>query len=136
MVASVGGDINLPVAEYGTSWDGGQAAARVFEHFTDASGTVDTAEVAKAFLWRDESKPAEEKAGYSLPFADIVNDELQIVPVGVQACAGGHGVGQLSGVSADDVAAIKGRIGELYGKIKGKFPDSPDNPFDPGAKKP
>lgn len=130
LVASLSGDTSLPIADYNTKWDGGQAGARIFEHFTDASGTVDTDGVAKGYLWRDESAPADEKSGYALPFADIINGELQIVPVGVQACAGGHGVGQLGGVSAQDIEAIKGKIGELYGRIKEKNPDAPTNPYD------
>jgi hypothetical protein len=130
LVASLSGDTSLPIADYNTSWDGGKAAARIFDHFTDTSGKVDTAGVAKGFLWRDESKPADEKSGYSLPFADIINGELQIVPVGVQACAGGHGVGQLQGASSQEIAEIKGRIGELYKAIQTKYPEAPSNPYD------
>jgi len=132
LVASIVGDTSLPVGEYDQKWDGGVAADNVFAHFTDSSGKVDTEGVAKAFLWRDESQPADQKSGYGLGFVDVTNGGLVIVPSGVQACAGGHGVGQLKGgATPEDIAAIKGRIGELYAKIKEKYPDAPTNPFDP-----
>ena len=128
MVASLSGAVDLPVAAYDLSWDGLQAGDRVFDHFTNGE-TVDVASVAQAYLWRNTAYPDNMKVGYDLPFADIIDGELKIVPRGVQACAGGHGVGQLD-VSDADKQAIRGRIGELYAKIQAAYPDSPSNPFD------
>lgn len=129
ITASVMGSTDLPVADYGMSWDGGAATARVFDHFT-VSGKVDVPSVSKAFLWYDDSAPADEKGSYYLPFADIVDGELKIVPVGVQACAGGHGVGQLKAGATDaDLRAIKGKISKLYSVIQTKYPQSPEDPF-------
>lgn len=130
LVASVIGDTTLPIADYGMSWDGGAATARVFDHFTDASGKVDVESVKKGFLWYDDTAAPDEKGSYYLPFADIVDGDLKIVPVGVQACAGGHGVGQLkAGVTDTDVNAIKAKISELYNAIQAKYPKSPEDPF-------
>lgn len=129
LAASVSGDVNLPIASYDLQWDGGQAAARVFDHFTTGT-TVDTTEVAKAFLWRDESQPADQKSGYSLPFADIVDGELKVVPSGVQAAAGGHGVAQLNGASPQELTEIKSKISGLYAKIQSAYPDAPNSPYD------
>lgn len=131
LVASLSGDLELPLHSYGTEWDGGAAAARVFDHFTEGD-KVDTAGVAKAFLWRNTKEPEDQKSGYDLPFADIIDGTLKIVPSGVQAAAGGHGVAQLD-ASAEDIAAIKGRIGKLYARIKEANPDAPDSPFAPGS---
>lgn len=128
LVASIIGDIDLPVASYDMGWDGGAAADRVFDFYTKGEN-VDLDGVQRAFLWRNEEEPADQKSGYDLPFADIVDGELQIVPRGVQAVAGGHGVAQLH-ASAEDKGRIKVKIGQLYGKIQGKFPESPSNPFD------
>jgi len=124
LTASIIGNTDLPVASYNLDWDGGAAADRVFDW---AKGDLD--KVAQAFLWRNPAEPADQKSGYDLPFADIIDGELQIVPRGVQACAGGHGVGQLN-VSAEDKGRIKARIGALYGKIRAVHPDSPTNPFE------
>lgn len=130
LVASVIGDTNLPIANYDMGWDGGAATARVFDHFTDASGKVDVPSVSKAFLWYDDTAKPDEKGSYYLPFADIVDGELKTVPVGVQACAGGHGIGQLkAGVTDADVATIKGKLADLYGAIQAKYPQAPDNPY-------
>lgn len=128
LVASIIGDVDLPVASYNLDWDGGAAADRVFEFYTK-DGVVDTAGVSRAFLWRNTEEPEDQKSGYDLPFADIIDGELQIVPRGVQACAGGHGVAQLN-ASEEDKGRIRARIGDLYAKIQGKFPESPTNPFE------
>lgn len=128
LVASVSGDTELPLAPYEMGWDGGEATARVFEHYKQGD-TVDEAAVGKAFLWRNTDHPADQKQGWDLPFADIVDGQLKIVPRGVQATAGGHGVGQLDQINGDDEAAIKGKIGTLYSRIKTAYPDAPDNPF-------
>lgn len=126
MVASVIGKTDLPVASYDMGWDGGAAADRVF---TWAAGDLD--KVAQAFLWRNEAEPADQKSGYDLPFADIVDGKLQIVPRGVQAAAGGHGVAQLN-ASQEAKGQVKQKIGALYATIKGVHPDAPDNPFAEG----
>lgn len=133
LVASVVGDTTLPVAPYDMKWDGGEAADRVFTHFTTGEGDnaqVDVANVSKAFLWRDEAHPADQKSGYGLPFADIVDGELKIVPSGVQATAAGHGIGQLQGASSAEVAEIKSKIQALYKQVKTVHPDAPVDPFD------
>lgn len=124
LVASLSGDTDLPVAGYDMAWDGGAAADRVFKW---AGG--DVGKISKAFLWKTAGEPADQKQGYDLPFADIVDGELKIVPRAVQAIAGGHGVGQLDGISAEDEKAIKSKIGVLYSRVKAEYPDAPDNPF-------
>lgn len=129
LTAALTGDTNLPIADYETAWDGGAAPGNIFKLYTDDSGKVDTAAVAKGFLWRDESADPQTQAAYKLPFADVVNGQLQIIPKGVQACAGGRGVGAVDGLSADDRSAIEGRICSLYGQIQSKFPQAPDCPF-------
>lgn len=132
LTASISGDVDLPVAGYDLEWDGGAAGTRIFAHFTKG-GVVDTAGVAKAFLWRNTAHPANQKQGYDLPFADIIDGKLQIVPRGVQAAAGGHGVGQLGGVSSADKEAIKRKISVLYGKIQAKYPEAPTSPYKKAA---
>lgn len=129
VVAAVVGDTSLPIGDRGTKWDGAAAQTRIFEAYTDADGKVDTAAVAKAYLYRDDSADASTKAAYKLPFADIVNGELTIIPQGVSGCAGGRGVDSTTGISDADKGKIKTRICELYGKIKDEYSDWPDCPF-------
>lgn len=124
LVASISGNTDLPVAAYDTGWDGGAAADRVFKW---AGG--DTDKIKQAFLWQTAGEPADQKQGWDLPFADVIDGELKIVPRAVQAIAGGHGVGQLDGISPEDESAIKSKIGVLYGRVQGEYPDAPDNPF-------
>lgn len=125
IVASLSGDTSLPVSSYDLAWDGGAATDRVF---TWANG--DVSKIGKAFLWRNEQYAADIKAGWNLPFADIVDGTLKIVPRGVQATAGGHGIGQLDGISDADRNAIKAKIGELYRVVQAANPEAPSNPFE------
>lgn len=127
LTAAVSGEEDLPIAPYDTAWDGAKAASDVFDHYTAGDGTVDTESVGKAFLWMDGDPQM--KGSYHLPFADFVNGELQIIPAGVQACAGSHGVDAVAGLSADDKSTISGKICSIYARIQSKFPDAPECPL-------
>lgn len=125
---SVHGDINLPIADRDYDWDGGAAADRVFEHFTKGGDTVDATSVAKAFLWRNDDMPAEEKGAWGLGFADIVGGTLTLIPRGLAAVAGGHGIGQIEGLSTDEVDQVKRKICQGYARVQEKYDDWPDCP--------
>lgn len=127
LTAAVSGEEDLPIAPYDTAWDGDKAANDIFDHYTAGDGTVDTQSVEKAFLWVDGDPQI--KGSYHLPFADFVNGELQIVPLGVQACAGSHGIDAVADIPAPDKDTITGKICSLYAKIQAKFPDSPPCPL-------
>jgi len=66
------------------------------------------------FYVRDQG---ELKGDYVLPFAQVTDGTLTAVPAGVFACAGGHGVDQVDGLSADERDAIKSRICGYYDRI-------------------
>jgi hypothetical protein len=117
------GSTDLPVAGTDVEWDGAAAADRVFQMCTDGD-TVDPDCVSRAFLYRDPDADPTTKAAYKLGFADVVNGELQIIPRGVYATAGGRGV-DAADIPAEDAAAIKTKICTLYGKID----DAPECPF-------
>lgn len=127
LTAAVVGATDLPIADREAAWDGPAAMGRVFDKFTNAAGDVDTAGVAKAFLYRDPAADATTKAAYKLGFADVIDGELRIVPRGVSACTGGHGV-DAADIPAGEKDSIKSKICTLYGKIQGKFADWPDCP--------
>lgn len=122
VTAAVVGELDLPIAERDAEWDGSAAMDRVFELCTDGD-TVDEACVARAFLWRDDDADPQTQAAYSLGFADVINDQLQIVPAGVFATAGGRGVDALEGISDEDRDRIKARICSLYDAMRDHFED-------------
>ena len=126
------GDTSLPVGDYGTTWDGSAAAGRVLDAATskaaDGTETIDVAKASKGFIVRDNDGTL--RGDYRLCFADEVNGELQIIPSGVQACAGEHGVAGIQGLSADELKAAEGKVCVLYAAVKSKYPDqAPDCPL-------
>jgi hypothetical protein len=121
---------DLPIADRDQAWDGDAAIGRVFDLYTDEDGEVDTTAVARAFLWRDDDADPATQGAYSLPIADVIGDELQLVPAAVAAAAGGHGVEAVDGLSDDERSAIEDRICDLYAKIRGEYDDWPACPFD------
>lgn len=121
VVAAVSGSTGLPVADSGRAWDGGAAAGRMLDAATDDEGNISVGEAGRGFLWRDGD--GSKRGDYRLPFADIVNDRLTIVPRGVSAAAARHN--QAKGV---DHAAIAKRICSLYAKIRKSDPSWPECP--------
>src|SRR5690606_13414482 len=111
ITASVSGSTDLPVLDdREAEWDGPAAASRIFNEYSDEEGNVDKSRAARAFLWvgGDGTK----RGDYKLPFADIRDGELRIVPRGVAATAGGRGV-DAADIPASDKDAIKSRICSL-----------------------
>jgi hypothetical protein len=129
LVAAVTGSTDLPVAPYTTEWDQQAATTRIFDAATNADGEVDTALLGKAFLYRDAEADPTTKGAYRLGFADMVDGELMMVPAGVQACAGGHGV-DAADIPDSDKTAIRTKICTLYGKCQDVHDQMPDCPFD------
>lgn len=83
LVASVTGAVDLPVADRDTQWDGDDAKDRVF---TWADGDVDR--ISRAFAYRDDEADPLTKGAYKLGYADVLDDQLVIVPAGVSAALG------------------------------------------------
>jgi len=129
LVAAVIGSTDLPVADRERSWDGDAAASRVFDLYTDDEGNVDVAGVSRAFLWRDPDADPQTRAAYKLPFADVLNGSLEIVPRGVAATAGGRGVSAAS-IPDSARASVENRICSLYDRVRREFEEWPTCPFD------
>ncbi len=129
LVAAVIGSTDLPVAGRDRSWDGDAAASRVFDLFTGDDGAVDVSGVARAFLWRDSEGDPQDRGSYKLPFADVLNGHLEIIPAGVMATAGGRGVSAAS-IPDTDRAKVEARVCALYDRVRREFEDWPTCPFD------
>lgn len=129
MVAAVIGSTDLPVADRERSWDGDAAASRVFDLYTDDEGNVDTAGVARAFLYRDPEADPTTRAAYKLPFADVLNGQLHIVPRGVAATAGGRGV-SAAAIPDSEKSKVEARVCSLYDRVRREFEEWPTCPFD------
>lgn len=131
LAAAVVGSNDMPIAARELEWDGDAARQRVFELNTDEEGNVYTDGVARAFLYRDPDVDPATMGAYSLGFADVIDGELQIVPRGVAAVAGGRGV-RAADIPPDEVGEIESRVCTLYEQIREQDDTWPDCPFGDG----
>jgi len=74
----VGAKRDLPIADTERAWDGAAAQQRIFE--------LEQAQWKGAHLVYDADAP-ELHGSYKLPFADVVNGDLAVIPAGLRAAA-------------------------------------------------
>src|SRR5690606_35702718 len=84
----------------------------------------------------DTSKDPNTRQAYKLPYCDVSDGGQHIVPRGVSAVAGGHGVDRMTGASKSEKQAIKRKICAIYKRIVAKYEDWPDCPFNPDGTRP
>lgn len=83
----VGGARDLPIAETERGWDAAAARRRIFARANfGGDGTPNVAFARRAFLIYDAANP-ELIGSYSLPFADIVDGVLKVIPSALRAAA-------------------------------------------------
>lgn len=83
------GDLGLPFAARGATWDARGADRRVRD-WAGGPGEddIDWAKYRRAFLAYDDAAP-DKYGSYKLPFATVEDGQLVAVPQAVMACAGG-----------------------------------------------
>jgi len=126
----VGGAMDLPLASRDREWDASAADQRVrgLAGGPDKEA-IDWLVYGKAFFWHDPENK-ENFDGYKLGFADAIDNELQAVPRGIFAVAGGRGVEQAD-IPESDKAAIRGRVNKYYAKMREEFGDETlESPFE------
>lgn len=121
LVASVIGSTDLPVASTDREWSGSSATDRM------ASAGADT--MRRGHLYRDPDGDPQAQSSYKLPFADVIDGTLTIVPRGVAAVAGGRGV-NAADIPSDEKAAIRRKVCTLYRKIRSKDDEWGECPFE------
>lgn len=132
----VGGNIDLPIGGRDEEWDGEAATNRVFEWAENEDGTLDSAKLRQAFFFIDTSLDLNTRQAYKLPYCDLGDGGLHIVPRGMSAVSGGHGVDKMTGASKSEKQAIKRKICAIYKRIVEKYDDWPDCPFNPDGTRP
>jgi hypothetical protein len=132
----VAGSVELPIGGRDEEWDGQQATNRVFEWATDENGNLDGDKLRQAFFYIDTSEDLNTRQAYKLPFTDVGDGGLHIVPRGMSAVAGGHGIDRMTGASKAEKQAIKSKICTIYERIVDKYEDWPDCPFDADGTRP
>jgi len=117
---------NLPIASRETEWDSEAAIARV-RNFTGSEDSPSTA-YRRAFLWFDGSAP-ENFGSYKLPFVDVINDELTVIPRALNAANAALG-GARGGVDIPeaDKSRIRANIERYRAMLEEDSADKPRKP--------
>jgi hypothetical protein len=113
------GAADLPIAPRDTTWDASGASKRLASLCTEGD-TLDPGCFGRGFFWRDDSQPDTNVGSYSLPFADVINGQLQAVYAGVSAGAGRLGQAD---IPAADKDRIKGKMAAYYARFAEAFND-------------
>ena len=132
----VAGSIDLPIGGRDEEWDGEAATNRVFEWATNENGDLEPDKLRQAFFFIDTSKDLNTRQAYKLPYCDVGDGGLHIVPRGMSAVSGGHGVDRMTGASKAEKQAIKNKICTIYERIVDKYEDWPDCPFNADGTRP
>ena len=132
----VGGNDDLPIGGRDEDWDGEAATNHVFEWAMNDSGSVDTQKLRQAFFFIDTTQDLTTRQAYKLPFCDVSDGGLHIVPRGMSAVSGGHGVDKVTGATNAEKQSIKRKICVIYKRIVAKYDDWPECPFDPDGTRP
>jgi hypothetical protein len=130
VIAAVIGSTDLPVASRDRNWNGPAAQKGIFANAKTEDG-YDTTKLRRAFLWLDSDGDPNLKGSYKLPFTEIIDGTLTIVPRGVFAAAAAL-EGARGGVNIPDTdkAGIRRKLGTLYRKINSSLPAG-DEPVSP-----
>jgi len=132
----VGGSIELPIGGRDEMWDGEAATNRVFEWATKEDGSLDQEKLRQAFFFIDTEMDLNTRQAYKLPYTDVSDGGLHIVPRGMSAVSGGHGLEKMLGASKAEKEAIKRKICSIYKRIVQKYDDWPDCPYSPDGTRP
>lgn len=104
MTASVTGSVDLPVAPRDTTWDGAAALRRMVE-----AGVAE-----RGCAYQEDGTDGTAAAHFKLPYADVIDGSLAIVPNGVSAAIGAVN-GARGGVDIpdDQISAVRERLEEV-----------------------
>lgn len=128
------------MAHYDYPWDGRIARARVLDWCkkkiaaTPTTKEIDAACAKNAFLLRRDGEPDYTREAWDLPYADVIQDRLTIVPMGVKALASGHGVQAVQDISESDKEQLRRYVCQLYDRVRKTHQQMPPCPFAKGSK--
>lgn len=132
--------LSLPVAKYDYPWDGRIARARVLDfckkkiQATPTTKDIDAECARRAFLLKRDKEPDYTREAWDLPYADVIDGRLMIIPRGVKALSSGHGVQAVQTVSSSDQATMRKHVCSLYDRVRQTHHQMPSCPFAKGSK--
>ncbi len=106
---------DFPLTDRDREWDGGQAERRVRSWAGADDGPNE--KYRDAHVWYDGDKK-ENFGAYKLLIADVIDDELRVVPRGVMAAAAVM-EGSRGGVNLpkEDIEAVRSHLAKYYAKM-------------------
>jgi hypothetical protein len=108
MVASVTGSVDLPVAPRDTEWDGTAALRRMVE-----AGVAE-----RGCAYQEDGTDGTAAAHFKLPYADVIDGTLAIIPKGVSAAIGAlNGARGGVDIPADERDAVRARLEEVSAHV-------------------
>lgn len=108
MTASVTGSVDLPVAPRDTAWDGGAALRRMVEAGVAARGCA----------YQEDGTDGTAAAHFRLPYADVIDGTLAIVPKGVSAAIGAvNGARGGVDIPENEINAVRARLEEVSAHV-------------------
>lgn len=115
---------SMPFAARDLEWDGTQADRNVSSWADLDSDSPDWERYASAFLYQDDQANPETKGAYGFQIADLISDQLTIVPRAVFTVAGVL-QGSMGGTNIPqaDQDAMKGVVEKLYNRMADEFDD-------------
>lgn len=115
--------LDLPISEdRSREWDGRAAEKRVREWATE-SGEINFDKYSRAFLWRDSEKP-DNLTSYKLPYADVIDGRLTVIPRGLFAGAAAlQGARGGVDIPSEDMERVRAIIRRYYNKAASKYDD-------------
>jgi HK97 family phage prohead protease len=118
---SIGGDLELPLADREYEWDSASAIQRIRDFTNSTEEPSDTYE--NYFLYyEDENEDA--FTAYKLPFVDIIDNQAYIVPRAIFAIAAAlQGARGGLNIPATEKEAISNIVNNLYDRMAKEFND-------------
>lgn len=109
---------DLPLAPRDWPWDADAARKRMREWASDDDGNLVPEKFQQGHFWYDDEKP-ENVTSYKLPFADVIDGELQAVPRGIFAVAAVL-MGARGGIDIpeEEKEKIKQKVSKYYEKME------------------
>lgn len=114
-----------PVAPRDAEFDADDAVARIEDYAGVGTDSPDESKMRKMFLWIDPEGVPLDRAGYRLPWGDIIDGKPYLIYHAIYAAAalleGGHG--GLPNIPDPDKARLRSVISNIYAKLATEFGD-------------
>lgn len=106
----------LDLAPWATEWNPDAAEARVRLWAITKAGRTNWLRYGRAFAWRDPSRP-EDRKGYGLPIADVVDGKLVAVPLAVVEATRAVVSGEAKGVAPEMAPVVGRQLGHYLARL-------------------